>query len=100
MFYEFKSLTTGRMIEVNRPMSQAPALGEVIEVDGEKFERVVSMPQVNMQPSHWNYPVASRALPRKLEGCRHNEKGHTIIENKEHERSLCAKHDLRRADDF
>lgn len=102
MMYEFRAVDgSGDTIERSYPMSKAPPLGKRIKHGGRIFERVVSTSvQTDMKPSHWNYPVVSRALPRKLKGCRHTDKGHTIIENRKHEQDLCAKHGLRRADDF
>lgn len=100
MLYEFQSLRDGRVIEREFRIAEAPPLGSTIVVDGEEFERIVSQPHVNMQPSHWNYPVVSRSLPRRLEGCEHTPDGKPIIRNKAHERELASKFDLRRADDF
>lgn len=42
------------------------------------------------------YPYASNVLPRKLPGCEHDAKGKPIIQNRQHERNICARYGYER----
>lgn len=84
MRYEFQA-QDGEIIERDYPMKDAPPFGTIIEVNGKKYERVVSASvQVDTRFTQWTYPIVSNALPRKIPGCQHDSKGRPIIENARH----------------
>lgn len=86
--YEFVEEGTGQPVEAFLPMAEAPEFGQVIELDGRKLRRVVSLPQppcidkgfVSRQPAKW-HPDAPA----------HDEKGHAVFANRQQAREFCKK---------
>ncbi|MCC7407413.1 MAG: hypothetical protein IT442_05040 [Phycisphaeraceae bacterium] len=87
MKYEFRA-TDGAVVEKDFPMSQAPDLGQVVEIDGLPCVRIVSVPaQVRGDP--WK-PYVSHRLPRGIKGVRADAHGRPIIETRAQERNVAA----------
>lgn len=42
------------------------------------------------------YPYVSRRLPKRLPGCQTDSKGLSVVQNKAHEREICARHEYHR----
>lgn len=59
MIYEFES-KSGQRLELYYPISEAPPIGTVVNVEGEDFVRIPSMPVVHQDDK----PVVSHASPR------------------------------------
>lgn len=59
MIYEFQS-KTGRHLELYYPMSEAPPIGSVIDVEGVEYTRIPSLP--NVRPDE--KPIISHSSPR------------------------------------
>lgn len=93
MIYEFTDIKTGKIVEINLPMRDAPAIGSIIEHDGRRLARIPSVSvQVDPATNRSQYPYVSHALPRKLTGCKTDRRGRPIVESRRHEREIMARH--------
>lgn len=93
MIYEFMD-DNGRIIEHQMPMSEAPDLGQVVEVDdpdGGKImaTRILSNPGA-VRGDNWK-PYISMRLPRNLQGVPCTPSGKPIVTSRAQEREICAK---------
>lgn len=99
--YEFQA-SDGEIISEFFHISECPDLGAVIERNGKKYKRIVSVPHIDAdihnKVHHSDY--VSRSLPRNLEGveCVKSgpDKGRAIIKSQRHEREVCARFNLKR----
>ena len=88
MLYEFIT-NSGDVLEADFPMSNAPDVGQVVEIDGVKATRILSVP-AEVRCDNWK-PYASDRLPKGLPGCRHDKSGRPIIETRGQEREVMSK---------
>jgi hypothetical protein len=78
-----------------------------IERDGVRYRRVHVSDRMPGEPISvqisadvanvvHKYPYASNVLPRRLAGCQCDQRGRPIIQNRQHEREVCASHSYTR----
>lgn len=84
----------GAVVERQFPASEAPELGAVVVIDGVKATRIVSRPGA-VRGDNWK-PYVSDRLPRGLAGTKHTPSGKPIIETRQQEREVCARHGYER----
>lgn len=94
MIYEFID-DDGELIEADFPMKRAPKIGGVYTVTNRagklvQATRIISVPAA-VAGDNWQ-PYASDRLPRNLPGCKHTPKGKPIIESRQQEREIAARH--------
>lgn len=76
-------------------VDEAPRIGDEIVRDGTIYRRVVSFSlDTGKMGRDKQYPYVSRGLMRRISGAKHDAKGRPIVESKQHERELAARHDL------
>lgn len=90
--YSFIDESTGESCELVFAMKDAPSIGTTVEVDGKQFVRVANDYQVDPGTNRSQYPYVSNSLPRRLAGCKTDNKGKPIIESRRHERNVMAQH--------
>jgi len=93
-FYPFRNVATGELREFGMPMLQAPRIGSIVTIGGNRYERLPSLAQIDAGTVRGMFPFASRSLPRKLAGCKHDAKGHPIVRSARHQREIMARLDL------
>ena len=59
--YSFKTLETGKEVELFFPMDEAPSIGDVVDVLGLKLVRIPDLPQADCKK---DIHFTSNALPR------------------------------------
>lgn len=90
MLYSFSNLESGRVVEVNYSMKDAPEIGAVITHEGQLYRRIVSVPQVDAGLAHKQYPYLSEALPDMGGVCEKTGDGRQVVRSKAHENEICA----------
>ena len=91
MKYEFLD-PDQNVVEISMSMADAVSIGDNIMHNGQQLTRIASMVQVDGGMCRSQYPYASTALPRKLEGCKHTPLGKPIVQSKRHEREIMSRH--------
>ena len=96
--YDFKRESDGKIVEMFYLMSKVPSIGEVVNVEGENYTRLVSDYQVSaeVETVTHKYPYVSRSMPKDLAGCETNKKGQPIITSRRHEREIMGRYGLKR----
>ena len=96
--YDFRRESDGKVVEMFYLMSKVPSIGEVVNVEGENYTRLVSDYQVSaeVETVTHKYPYVSRSMPKNLAGCETNKKGQPIISSRRHEREIMSRHGLKR----
>ncbi len=96
--YDFKRESDGKIVEMFYLMSKVPSIGEVVNVEGENYTRLVSDYQVSaeVETVTHKYPYVSRSMPKNLAGCETNKKGQPIITSRRHEREIMGRYGLKR----
>jgi hypothetical protein len=61
VLYLFQDTASGELVEAYFPMAEAPALGSVIEHEGRALKRLVSAPQVLVEPDFRHVARSLRA---------------------------------------
>ena len=96
MIYEYKDLETGEVLELYQPASESVPIGEVIEKDGRRLERLfpshvqTTMGELGVQDK---YPYKLRSQSRDID-CPKDKNGIPVVESRQHERELQARHNL------
>lgn len=93
MIYEFEQLDTGERIEYPFLMSDAPSIGDVVDIplpDGTTTlaRRVASDVVCTGDP--WQ-PYVSERLPRNLKDQPTDNQGRVIVKNREQEATICSR---------
>jgi hypothetical protein len=96
--YDFRRESDGKVVEMFYLMSKVPSIGEVVNVEGENYTRLVSDYQVSaeVETVTHKYPYVSRSMPKNLAGCETNKKGQPIITSRRHEREIMGRYGLKR----
>jgi hypothetical protein len=94
--YEFQLVGGTHRVEKFYSIAEAPDLGTQIEVDGKKYIRIMSTPQIDADVKNRarGYPYVSNALPLELPGAQHTPEGKPIIRSRLHEKEVAARHGL------
>ena len=88
---------SGEEVEVHRPMSAAPRIGQEFPFEGRIVRRVASCHvHEGVAAMVHGYPYTSNSLPRNLGGCSTDSAGRPIVRSRRHERELMARHGLER----
>jgi hypothetical protein len=94
--YLFKS-ETGEQIEKFYSMTDAPKIGDTVEIDGVLCTRVPSFQLSEEINTVCNkYPYTSMKHGAFMAGAKHDKQGRAIIESRNHEKKFMAIHDLAR----
>lgn len=84
----------GQQVEKMFPVSDAPRIGDIIDIDGNKCRRVASfmLDGAGIQRKTHQYPFVSNSLPKNLrvdgEKVATDNRGRPIIRSQQHERNI------------
>lgn len=91
--YEAVSLDGTKFTEFFCTMSRAPKVGEMINIDGIDYKRVLSVPTLAtlaIATSAHGYPYVSHSMPQlPPEMAKSTSDGFAIVRSEQHERELC-----------
>lgn len=94
--YEFRLVGGTEIIEKFFRVAECPDLGTIIEVDGKKYERILSS-GLCITPDPYQGEREDITFPRGNDlGAGLGPKGHPIIKNRQHDREICAKYGFTR----
>ncbi len=97
--YEFVT-EGGMVVECVFSMSDAPTVGSMYQHPTlGPIRRIASASQVSPNFCTGAFPYVSHSLPRNLEGCKCDSKGHPIIHSRREERNVASRHGYVRNED-
>lgn len=91
MIYEFLD-EDKNVVEIAFSMKEVPPIGSIIDHEGRKVTRIMSVLQIDPATNRSQYPYVSAALPRNLAGCKTTRDGKPIVMSKRHERNIMSQH--------
>lgn len=96
MLYEFLSLKDDSIKLIDYPMADAPKFGEIVEHEGERYERIPSVPHLGRENTHTKYHFVSRSLPKDPGNARGlykrtDKEGRPLFDSKQEIVEVCAR---------